>query len=118
MSVYKKIARLTLSPTSYINEGYNAICFSSQFSKQEKKVICDLLNFLGRIMEVEEIKLDAYCIISEILSNNLLNKLHEIQDFALQIGLNKKECQQVIKNTLISEIHLFYNPKLTNDEKK
>ena len=53
----KKLARLIPNATSFINEGYNPVTFSSGFEKTEKKEILDLLSFLGTTFKVAEEKL-------------------------------------------------------------
>src|SRR5674476_1265394 len=50
----KNIARLIPNATSYINEGYNPLCFSSDFATNEKPQILDLLRLLGNTFEVPE----------------------------------------------------------------
>ena len=38
----KNIARLIPNATSYINEGYNPVCFSADFASREKQQVLDL----------------------------------------------------------------------------
>ena len=53
------IARMIPNATSYINEGYNPISFSPEFSLPEKQSLNKMLKLLGKTFEVEESKLEA-----------------------------------------------------------
>ena len=48
----KNIARLIPNATSYINDGYNPVCFSPGFDKGDKDSVMDLLRNLGHTFEV------------------------------------------------------------------
>jgi pyrroline-5-carboxylate reductase len=67
LTAVKNIVRLIPNATSYINEGYNPVCFYSDFEKGEKKEILDLLRLLGETFEVAEEKLESYAIMSAML---------------------------------------------------
>lgn len=110
------IARMIPNATSYINEGYNPICFSSGFSRNEKLFILELLELLGNTFEVEETKLEAYAIISAMLPTYFWFQWKEIQNIGLQMGLDEKESKEAIHITLIASIQLYYNSGLTNEE--
>src|SRR5664279_5597703 len=47
----KDIARLIPNATSFINEGYNPVCFSTEFSSNEKQPVLDLLRLMGKTFE-------------------------------------------------------------------
>src|SRR5450759_5207650 len=46
----KNIARLIPNATSFINEGYNPVCFSSDFTRNEKQQVLDQLRLLGNCL--------------------------------------------------------------------
>lgn len=112
----KKIARLIPNATSYINEGYNPVCFSKDFPNDEKILLNNMLNSLGKTVETEEQKLEAYAIISAMLPTYFWFQWDEIQKIGTQIGLNEEESKEAIKETLLSAIHLFYDSGLTSKE--
>lgn len=63
----KNIARLIPNATSFVNEGYNPVCFSSDFSRSEKTRVLVLLKLMGNTFEVSEEKLESYAIMSAML---------------------------------------------------
>src|SRR5664279_1431837 len=48
----KNIARLIPNATSYINEGYNPVCFSTDFASREKQQILELLGLMGNTLSL------------------------------------------------------------------
>ena len=84
----KNIARLIPNATSYINEGYNPVCFSTGFAKSEKKEILDVLGLLGTTFEVAEEKLESYAIMSAMLPTYFWFQWKELAEIGQKIGLN------------------------------
>jgi len=116
LSGVKKIARLIPNATSYINEGYNPVCFSKDLNPDEKQLLFTVLSSLGKTFETEEQKLEAYAIISAMLPTYFWFQWEELEKIGSQIGLNEKESKEAIKETLLSAIHLFYDSGLTSSE--
>ncbi len=83
----KNVARLIPNATSYINEGYNPVCFSSVFEKGEKKEILDLLKLLGETFEVAEEKLESYAIMSAMLPTYFWFQWNELAAIGQKIGI-------------------------------
>jgi pyrroline-5-carboxylate reductase len=111
----QNIARLIPNATSYINEGYNPVCFSSGFQKDDKKVIMELLKLLGSTFEVEEKKLESYAIMSAMLPTYFWFQWKELAEIGQRIGLNEKECNDSIHETLNASLNLMYKSGLDAD---
>ena len=113
LSQVKNIARLIPNATSYINEGYNPLCFSSDFATNEKQQILDLLRLLGNTFEVAEEKLESYAIMSAMLPTYFWFQWKELAEIGQKIGLNEKESKDSIHETLIASLNLMYKSGLT-----
>jgi pyrroline-5-carboxylate reductase len=112
----KNLARLIPNATSFINEGYNPITFSSSFSKTEKKEILEFLSLLGTTFEVAEEKLESYAIMSAMLPTYFWFQWRELAEIGQKLGLNENESKDSIHQTLISSLSLMYNSGLTAQE--
>ena len=112
----KSIARMIPNATSYINEGYNPICFSEEYSTIEKQAIRDMLTLLGNTFEVEENKLESYAMISAMLPTYFWFQWKEIQKIGEQMGLDQLECKKAIQDTLIAAINLYFDSELSDNE--
>jgi pyrroline-5-carboxylate reductase len=110
----KNIARLIPNATSYINEGYNPVCFSIDFANKEKQQIFDLLRVMGNTFEVREEKLESYAIISAMLPTYFWFQWKELMAIGSQIGLTEHECTDSIRETIIASLNLMFKSGLTS----
>ena len=112
----KNIARLIPNATSYINDGYNPVCFSPGFEKGEKDSVLDLLKNLGHTFEVAEEKLESYAIMSAMLPTYFWFQWNYLEEIGIKTGLTKSESEEAIHQTLIAAINLMYKSELTPQE--
>lgn len=112
----KNIARLIPNATSFINEGYNPVCFSPDFSVKEKQAVLDLLKLMGNTFEVQEEKLESYAIMSAMLPTYFWFQWKELAEIGQKIGLNEKESKDSIHETLVASLNLMYKSGLTPQE--
>jgi pyrroline-5-carboxylate reductase len=98
--------------TSYINEGYNPVCFSSDFGTNEKHQILDLLRIMGNTFEVKEEKLESYAIMSAMLPTYFWFQWKELMAIGSQIGLTESECADSIHETIIASLNLMFKAGL------
>lgn len=112
----KNIVRMIPNATSYINKGYNPVCFSSNFSDSEKLDLLQILRGLGYTFETDEQKLESYAIISAMLPTYFWFQWQELEKIGLKIGLDSKETKEAIRETVLAATQLFYNPDLAHEE--
>jgi pyrroline-5-carboxylate reductase len=112
----KDIVRLIPNATSYINEGYNPICFSTDFASKEKQQILDLLKLMGDTFEVPEEKLESYAIMSAMLPTYFWFQWKELSEIGQKIGLTEKESNDSINDTLIASLNLMFKSGLKTTE--
>ena len=116
LSKVNKIARLIPNATSFINEGYNPVCFSSDFTRNEKQQVLDLLRLLGNTFEVSEEKLESYAIMSAMLPTYFWFQWKELVEIGQKIGLSEKESNDSINDTLVASLNLMFKSGLTPAE--
>lgn len=112
----QNIARLIPNATSFINEGYNPVCFSSDFTRNEKQKVLDLLRLMGNTFEVSEEKLESYAIMSAMLPTYFWFQWKELSEIGQKIGLTEKESNDSINDTLIASLNLMFKSGLKTTE--
>jgi len=112
----KNIARMIPNATSYINEGYNPVSFSTEYSSNEKQSLFGMLKTMGKTFEVEESKLEAYAMVSAMLPTYFWFQWKEMQNLGLQMGLNELESKETVQQTLLAAIDLFFNSELNYND--
>jgi pyrroline-5-carboxylate reductase len=112
----KNIARLIPNATSYINDGYNPVCFSSGFDKGEKDSVLALLKNLGHTFEVAEGKLESYAIVSAMLPTYFWFQWNYLVEIGVNTGLTKNESEDSVHQTLRAAINIMYTSDLKPEE--
>jgi len=112
----KNIARLIPNATSYINDGFNPVCFSSDFDNEEKDSVLDLLKNLGHTFEVTEDKLESYAIVSAMLPTYFWFQWNYLEEIGVKTGLSKSESEEAVHQTLLAAINLMYTSELKPEE--
>lgn len=110
------IIRMIPNATSYINEGYNPVCFHDAMLRKEKKFIKKLFKPLGKLVETEEYKLEGYALISGMLPTYFWFQLQELESIAQKTGLSPEEAQKAIRRTLKPAVDLYFKSGLTSAE--
>lgn len=111
-----KFARMIPNATSYVNEGYNPICFGRDFPEEDRKITLDLLGNLGKTFEVPEHKLESYAIMSAMLPTYFWFQWRELAGIGSRIGLTEEESKNSINETLLASLDLMYKSGLTPEE--
>ena len=110
------LARLIPNATSYINEGYNPVTFSTGFDNSMKKEVMDLLGSLGTTFEVSEEKLESYAIMSAMLPTYFWFQWRELGEIGGKIGLSSDESKDSLYETIIASLNLMYKSGLSPSE--
>lgn len=112
----KKIVRMIPNATSYINKGYNPICFSNHINILEKKSIIETFQILGKTFETEERKLESYAIFSAMLPTYFWFQWLELQKISQKTGLSENESIDTIWETSIAALELLFNSGLNSEQ--
>lgn len=116
LSHVKKLVRMIPNATSFINEGYNPVCFSADFPKSDKRIVLDLVSKLGYTFEAPETKLESYAIMSAMLPTYFWFQWQELAAIGQKIGLSENESRDSINKTMLASLDLMYKSGLQSDE--
>lgn len=112
----KRLARMIPNATSFINEGYNPICFAPDFPEHDRMMVLDILKNSGKIFEVEESKLESYAIISAMLPTYFWFQWQELAIIGQKIGLSEKESRESINQTILASLDMMFKSGLKTEE--
>jgi len=113
---HTKVVRLIPNATSFVNEGYNPVCFSNAISATEKSQLMDILNVLGKTFETAENKLEGYAIMSAMLPTYFWFQWKKLAELGATMNLDEKECTESIQQTMEAALKTFYKSGLRADE--
>lgn len=109
----KNICRLIPNATSFINEGYNPVCFSADFLGNKKQEVLGMLSLAGNTFEVPEEKLESYALISAMLPTYFWFQWKELADIGIKLGLTEKESRASIHETIIASVNLMFKTDMS-----
>jgi pyrroline-5-carboxylate reductase len=110
------IARMNPNAGSYVNKGYNPVCFSDS---TEKVVIDEFLDFfqrLGKAPVVKENQIEAYAVISAMGHTYFWYQLQQLKELALSYGLSEDEACKTISAMLWGTSETLFNSGLNYEK--
>lgn len=111
-----KIARMIPNATSIINEGYNPLCFSKDFTPAEKSNLLKMLEKLGPAFEVDEKLLEAYAIVSAMAPTYFWFQWKKLVELGQGMGLDLEQSEQAVYQSLKSALNVQFNDTLDYEE--
>jgi pyrroline-5-carboxylate reductase len=112
----KNIVRQIPNATSYINQGYNPVCYSGTINPAAKSSAAKLLEYLGHTFEVEEPKLESYAILSAMLPTYFWFQWEEMRRIGKEMGLDEAECNEAIHETMVAALKLMFSSGLSFEQ--
>jgi pyrroline-5-carboxylate reductase len=103
----KKVLRMIPNATSYVNKGFNPLCFSKDVSIEEKENILSMMKPLGETVEVPEKDLEGYAIISAMLPTYFWPQWKTLVELGEKMGLEPEAARESIKETLHASVDLM-----------
>lgn len=113
---HQHIARMIPNATSYVNKGYNPVCFHHSFAAEDKDALMGLFKKLGKTFEVEEELLEAYAMVSAMLPTYFWFQWKKLEELAIKMGFGEEDARKVLRKTLDRSLKLYFNSDLTPDE--
>ena len=107
------IVRVIPNATSWMNKGYNPVCFSGEFDPRLKEQLMRLLELLGNTFEVPEPKLESYAIVSAMLPTYFWFQWDKMIDIGVQTGLEWDESAKAVHETLKAALDLMFDSGLS-----
>jgi pyrroline-5-carboxylate reductase len=108
----EKIVRMIPNATSYINKGFNPLCFSSGISSSERNEFLKVMKPLGDNVEVLESDLEGYAIISAMLPTYFWPQWKTILEMSKEMGIDEAEAKKSVQDTLHAAIDLMFASNL------
>jgi len=110
------IARMNPNAGTYVNKGYNPVCFAQSADKNIIKEYIDIFEKLGKIPVVPEDRIEAYAMISAMGHTYFWYQLQELKELSLSYGLSESETNESISAMLWGTTETLFNSGLDYDK--
>ncbi len=106
------IARMNPNAGTFVNKGFNPVCFADTTSKNAINEFINLFEKLGKVPVVSESKIEAYAVISAMGHTYFWFQLQELKELALTFGLTENEAKETITAMLWGTSETLFNSGL------
>lgn len=113
---FANIARMNPSASTFVNKGVNPICFSPEMNVKKREFLIKMMRPLGFLPEVEELKIEAYAVISAMGHTYFFFQLQKLKELAITFGMDNKEAQKAITEMLKGTTETLFNADLSYEE--
>jgi pyrroline-5-carboxylate reductase len=110
------IARMNPSAGTYVNKGFNPVCFANTINKTIMGEFLDLFKKLGKVPVVPENQVEAYAVVSAMGHTYFWFQLQQLKELALSFGLSEKEAQETITAMMWGTTETLFNSGLSYEE--
>lgn len=107
---FPAIARVNPSAAGIVNQGVNPVAFANTLNDDQKNILLDLLQILGKAPIVAESKLEAYAVICAMGSTYFWFQLKKLEELAISYGMDGDEAKEIISEMIKGTVNtLFYS---------
>jgi pyrroline-5-carboxylate reductase len=110
------IARMNPNAGTFVNKGYNPVCFARSTNKNIIKEYLRIFEKLGKIPVVPENQIEAYAMISAMGHTYFWYQLQELKELGLSYGLSESEANDSISAMLWGTTETLFNSGLCYDK--
>jgi len=110
------LARMNPNAGTYVNKGYNPVCFAKNANKTVIQGFLDVFEKVGKVPIVPENNIEAYAVISAMGHTYFWFQLQELKELGLSYGLTEKEAGETISAMLRGTSETLFNSGLKYDK--
>ena len=110
------LARMNPNAGTYVNKGYNPVCFARNADKKVVKDFLAVFEKLGKVPVVPENQIEAYAVLSAMGHTYFWYQLQQLKELGLSYGLSEHEANETITAMLWGTTETLFNSGLTYDK--
>ncbi len=112
LSNVPNVARMNPNAGTYVNKGYNPICFAKNADKTVTIEFIKVFEKLGNVPVVPENQIEAYAVVSAMGHTYFWYQLQQLKELGLSYGLSEKEANETISAMLMGTTETLFNSGL------
>lgn len=110
------LARMNPNAGTYVNKGYNPVCFADNTDRDTVREFLNLFDKLGEVPVVAENQIEAYAIVSAMGHTYFWYQLQQLKELGLSYGLSENEANETISAMLRGTTETLFNSGLNYDK--
>jgi pyrroline-5-carboxylate reductase len=110
------LARMNPNAGTYVNKGYNPVCFAQNADKDAVKEFLNVFDKLGKVPVVPENQIEAYAMVSAMGHTYFWYQLQQLKELGLSYGLSESEANETISSMLWGTTETLFNSGLNYEK--
>jgi pyrroline-5-carboxylate reductase len=110
------LARINPNAGTFVNKGYNPVCFAKNADRKAVKELLKVFEKLGKVPVVQENQIEAYAMISAMGHTYFWYQLQQLKELGLSYGLSENEVNETISAMLWGTTETLFNSGLNYDK--
>jgi pyrroline-5-carboxylate reductase len=110
------LARMNPNAGTYVNKGYNPVCFAKNTNKTIINSFIGVFEKVGKVPVVTENQIEAYAVVSAMGHTYFWFQLQELKELGLSYGLSEREAQETISAMLSGTAETLFNSGLNYEQ--
>jgi pyrroline-5-carboxylate reductase len=106
------LARMNPNAGTYVNKGFNPVCFTGNTDKAIIRDFLEVFEKLGKVPVVPENQIEAYAVVSAMGHTYFWFQLHLLKELGQSYGLSEKEANESISTMLWGTSETLFNSGL------
>jgi pyrroline-5-carboxylate reductase len=108
----RNIARMNPNAGTFVNKGYNPVCFAQTAEKKAVNEFLEIFEKLGKVPVVPENQIEAYAVVSAMGHTYFWYQLQQLKELGLSYGLTESEANETISAMLQGTTETLFNSGL------
>jgi pyrroline-5-carboxylate reductase len=110
------LARMNPNAGTYVNKGYNPVCFAKNADSSVVNGFIKVFEKLGKIPVVPENQIEAYAVVSAMGHTYFWFQLQQLKELGLSYGLSEIEANETISAMLWGTTETLFNSGLAYEK--
>ncbi len=110
------LARMNPNAGTYVNKGYNPVCFSQNTDKKAINTFIGIFEKLGKVPVVQENQIEAYAVVSAMGHTYFWYQLQQLKELGLSYGLSEIQANETIAEMLRGTSETLFNSGLNYEK--
>jgi pyrroline-5-carboxylate reductase len=110
------LARMNPNAGTYVNKGYNPVCFAGSADKKIINSFLEIFEKLGKVPVVPENQIEAYAIVSAMGHTYFWYQLQQLKELGLSYGLSDNEANETISAMLLGTSETLFKSGLSYEK--
>jgi pyrroline-5-carboxylate reductase len=112
----QNIARMNPNAGTYVNKGYNPVCFAKDGNRNSVTEFLETFEKLGKVPVVQENQIEAYAMVSAMGHTYFWYQLQQLKELGMSYGLSESEANETISSMLWGTTETLFNSGLNYEK--